>query len=48
MPATHKLGKFLHPDWLWAVLVPLLMVRAGAMDLLRPRLIQHIISAWNT
>ena len=45
MPATRKLGKFLKPYWQWAVLAPLMMVLEVAMDLLQPRLIQHIIDA---
>ncbi len=45
MIATRKLGKFLRPYWLWAVLAPLLMVLEVAMDLLQPRLIEHIIDA---
>ena len=43
MQATRKLGKFLRPYWRWAVLAPLLMVLEVAMDLMQPRLIQHII-----
>jgi len=43
MPATRKLGEFLRPYWRWAVLAPLLMVLEVAMDLMQPRLIQHII-----
>lgn len=45
MIATRKLGRFLRPYWRWALLAPLLMVLEVAMDLLQPRLIQHIIDA---
>ncbi len=45
MVATRKLGKFLRPYWRWALLAPLLMVLEVAMDLLQPRLIEHIIDA---
>jgi ATP-binding cassette subfamily B protein len=45
MPASRKLGRFLAPYWLWATLAPLMMVLEVAMDLLQPRLIQHIIDA---
>ena len=43
MRATRKLGVFLKPYWLWAVLAPLLMALEVAMDLMQPRLIQRII-----
>ena len=43
MQATRKLSQFLRPYWRWAVLAPLLMVLEVAMDLMQPRLIQHII-----
>ena len=45
MPATRKLAPFLKPYWLWATLAPLLMVLEVAMDLMQPRLIQHMIDA---
>lgn len=45
MPATCRLGRFLAPYWWWAILAPLMMVLEGAMDLLQPRLLQHIIDA---
>ncbi|MDQ5850491.1 MAG: ABC transporter ATP-binding protein/permease [Chloroflexota bacterium] len=43
MRATRKLGIFLKPYWHWAVLAPLLMALEVAMDLMQPRLIQHIV-----
>jgi len=43
MVATRKLSAFLAPYWYWATLAPLLMVLEVAMDLMQPRLIQHII-----
>lgn len=43
MKATQKLGSFLSPYWLWAILAPLLMMLEVAMDLMQPRLIQRII-----
>lgn len=45
MPATRKLGRFLAPYRWWAILAPLMMVLEVAMDLLQPRLIEHIIDA---
>lgn len=45
MQATRKLSKFLSPYWHWAILAPLLMVLEVSMDLMQPRLIQHIIDA---
>src|SRR5215212_8029229 len=43
MRATRKLGIFLKPYWRWAVLAPLLMALEVTMDLLQPRLIEHIV-----
>jgi ATP-binding cassette subfamily B multidrug efflux pump len=43
--ATRKLASFLKPYWLWATLAPLLMIVEVAMDLMQPRLVQHIIDA---
>jgi ATP-binding cassette, subfamily B, multidrug efflux pump len=43
MRATRKLAIFLKPYWRWAVLAPLLMALEVTMDLLQPRLIEHII-----
>lgn len=43
MRATRRLGIFLKPYWHWAVLAPLMMVLEVAMDLMQPRLIEHII-----
>jgi ATP-binding cassette, subfamily B, multidrug efflux pump len=43
MRATRKLVIFLKPYWRWAVLAPLLMALEVTMDLLQPRLIEHII-----
>ncbi|MEZ4837039.1 MAG: ABC transporter ATP-binding protein [Caldilineaceae bacterium] len=43
MHATRKLARFLRPYWLWSILAPLFMVLEVAMDLMQPRLIQHII-----
>ncbi|HMO59537.1 MAG TPA: ABC transporter ATP-binding protein [Roseiflexaceae bacterium] len=43
MYATMKLRRFLGHYWHWALLAPLLMALEVAMDLLQPRLIQHII-----
>ncbi|MBX3015770.1 MAG: ABC transporter ATP-binding protein [Caldilineaceae bacterium] len=45
MHATRKLSHFLSPYWHWAILAPLLMVLEVGMDLMQPRLIQHIIDA---
>ncbi len=43
MQATFRLRSFLKPYWLSAILAPLLMMLEVAMDLLQPRMIQHII-----
>jgi ATP-binding cassette subfamily B protein len=43
MQATRKLAIFLKPYWRWALLAPLLMALEVAMDLLQPRLVEHII-----
>jgi ATP-binding cassette subfamily B protein len=43
MKSLYRLGKFLKPYWLWAVLAPLLMALEVAMDLLQPRMIQRIV-----
>ncbi len=43
MHATRKLGRFLRPYWLWAVLAPLLMMLEVIMDLMQPRLVQRIV-----
>src|SRR5215213_1146011 len=43
MRATRRLAIFLKPYWRWAVLAPLLMALEVTMDLLQPRLIEHII-----
>jgi ATP-binding cassette, subfamily B, multidrug efflux pump len=43
MQATRRLGGFLKPYWRWAVLAPLLMALEVAMDLMQPRMIQHIV-----
>lgn len=43
MHATRKLGRFLKPYWLWATLAPLMMLLEVVMDLMQPRLIQHMI-----
>ncbi len=43
MRATLHLRRFLAPYWLWATLAPLLMALEVSMDLLQPRLVQHII-----
>ncbi len=43
MNAMLKLGRYLKPYWLWALLAPLLMVLEVAMDLLQPRLVQTVI-----
>lgn len=43
LSATRKLAPFVRPYRLAAILAPLLMALEVAMDLLQPRLIQHII-----
>jgi ATP-binding cassette subfamily B multidrug efflux pump len=43
MKPSLKLAKFLKPYWKWAILAPLLMILEVAMDLMQPRLIQHIV-----
>ena len=43
MQATRKLSKFLKPYWQWAILAPVMMILEVTMDLLQPRLLQHII-----
>jgi len=43
MHATRKLARYLAPYRLWAILAPLLMALEVAMDLMQPRLVQHII-----
>ncbi len=43
MPATRRLARFLAPYRRWAILAPLLMVLEVTMDLMQPRLLQHII-----
>ena len=43
MQATRRLGSFLAPYRLWAILAPLLMLLEVSMDLLQPRLIERII-----
>ncbi len=43
MPSFLKLGRFLKPYRLWAILAPLLMAIEVAMDLMQPRLTQRII-----
>jgi ATP-binding cassette, subfamily B, multidrug efflux pump len=43
MRSTLHLRRFLAPYWLWATLAPLLMALEVSMDLLQPRLVQHII-----
>jgi ATP-binding cassette subfamily B multidrug efflux pump len=45
MQATRKLRTFLAPYWVWAILAPLSMILEVAMDLMQPRLFQHIIDA---
>jgi ATP-binding cassette subfamily B multidrug efflux pump len=44
MRATWQLRRFLAPYWLWAILAPLLMALEVSMDLLQPRLVQHMIN----
>jgi len=41
--SSLKLARFLKPYWRWAILAPLLMILEVAMDLMQPRLIQHIV-----
>ena len=43
MQATRKLVRFLKPYWHWAVLAPLSMMLEVAMDLMQPRLLEHIV-----
>ena len=43
MPATRNLARFLRPYRLWAILAPLMMLLEVTMDLMQPRLIQHMI-----
>lgn len=43
MHSTRKLGRFLKPYWLWAILAPLTMALEVTMDLMQPRLIQRIV-----
>ncbi len=43
MKSSLKLAQFLKPYWQWATLAPLLMILEVAMDLMQPRLIQHIV-----
>ena len=43
MRASRNLAVFLKPFWRSAVLAPLLMVVEVTMDLLQPRLVQHIV-----
>ncbi|HSV73775.1 MAG TPA: ABC transporter ATP-binding protein [Chthonomonadales bacterium] len=43
MRSLRLLRRFLRPHWRWAALAPLLMALEVAMDLLQPRLLQHII-----
>lgn len=43
MHSLRLLKRYLAPHWRWAVLAPLLMALEVAMDLLQPRLLQHII-----
>lgn len=45
MQATWKLRGFLRPYWQWVVLAPLMMALEVAMDLMQPRLLQHLIDA---
>ena len=43
MKSGLKLAKFLKPYWRWAALAPLLMLLEVTMDLMQPRMIQHIV-----
>lgn len=43
MRATRRLNNFLKPYRHWAILAPLLMMIEVAMDLMQPRLVQHIV-----
>ncbi len=43
MKSGLKLAKYLKPYWRWAALAPLLMLLEVTMDLMQPRLIQHIV-----
>ncbi len=43
MRDSLRLARFLRPYWAWAVLAPLLMVLEVAMDLMQPRLVEHIV-----
>ncbi len=45
MRYTIRLRHFLRPYWRWALLAPLLMMLEVAMDLLQPRMIQHVVDA---
>lgn len=43
MRTVRKLAVYLRPYWKWAVLAPLFMVIEVAMDLMQPRMLQHIV-----
>ncbi|HNB55057.1 MAG TPA: ABC transporter transmembrane domain-containing protein, partial [Anaerolineales bacterium] len=43
MNPVRKLGKYLKPYWLSAMMAPLLMLLEVSMDLMQPRMIQRIV-----
>ncbi len=45
MRASRKLWAFLNPYWRWVILAPLLMTIEVSMDLIQPRLVEHIVDA---
>ena len=45
MQAVWKLSKYMKPYMLFAIIAPVMMVIEVSMDLLQPRILQHIIDS---